>query len=218
MRLTKIYFTGLFISFLGTLPLGTLNISAMQIAVSDGILPAFYFAFGVLWVEMVYVRISLVAMEWVRHQKRLFLILEWVTLFIIIALAIASFYAASHPTLTKNPILSNTIHRFWLGTIMSALNPVQIPFWFGWSTVLFTRKVLLPINKHFNMYIAGIGTGTLIGNAIFIFGGKLLVDKLNTNQQVIQYIVGAVFGLTAVIQLWKMIKQKDAISTMDQPK
>lgn len=190
----------------------------MQIAVSDGILPAFYFAFGVLWVEMVYVRISLVAMEWVRHQKKLFLILEWVTLFIIIALAVASFYAASHPTLTKNPILSNTIHRFWLGTIMSALNPVQIPFWFGWSTVLFTRKVLLPLNKHFNMYIAGIGTGTLIGNAIFIFGGKLLVDKLNTNQQVIQYIVGAVFGITALIQLWKMIKQKDAISTMDQPK
>lgn len=218
MRLTKIYFTGLFISFLGTLPLGTLNISAMQIAVSDGILPAFYFAFGVLWVEMVYVRISLVAMEWVRHQKKLFLILEWVTLSIIIALAIASFYAASHPTLTKNPILSNTIHRFWLGTIMSALNPVQIPFWFGWSTVLFTRKVLLPINKHFNMYIAGIGTGTLVGNAIFIFGGKLLVERLNTNQQVIQYIVGSVFGVTAIIQLWKMVKHKDAISTMDDPK
>jgi threonine/homoserine/homoserine lactone efflux protein len=218
MRLTKIYFTGLFISFLGTLPLGTLNISAMQIAVSDGILPAFYFAFGVLWVEMIYVRISLVAMEWVRHQKKLFLILEWVTLLIIVALAIASFYAASHPTLTKNPILSNTIHRFWLGTIMSALNPVQIPFWFGWSTVLFTRKVLLPINKHFNMYIAGIGTGTLIGNAIFIFGGKLLVDRLNTNQQVIQYIVGSVFGITAIIQLWKMVKNKDAISTMDDPK
>lgn len=218
MRLTKIYFTGLFISFLGTLPLGTLNISAMQIAVSDGILPAFYFAFGVLWVEMVYVRISLVAMEWVRHQKRLFLVLEWVTLFIIIALAIASFYAASHPTLTKNPILSNTIHRFWLGTMMSALNPVQIPFWFGWSTVLFTRKVLLPINKHFTVYIAGIGTGTLIGNAIFIFGGKLLVDRLNTNQQLIQYVVGSVFGITAIIQLWKMIKHKDAISTMDQPK
>jgi threonine/homoserine/homoserine lactone efflux protein len=218
MRLTKIYFTGLFISFLGTLPLGTLNISAMQIAVSDGILPAFYFAFGVLWVEMVYVRISLVAMEWVRHQKKLFLILEWVTLSIIIALAIASFYAASHPTLTKNPILSNTIHRFWLGTIMSALNPVQIPFWFGWSTVLFTRKVLLPINKHFNMYIAGIGTGTLVGNAIFIFGGKLLVERLNTNQQVIQYIVGSVFGITAIIQLWKMVKHKDAISTMDDPK
>ena len=175
MRLTRVYFMGLFISFLGTLPLGTLNISAMQIAVSDGLLPAFYFAFGVLWVEMVYVRISLVAMDWVRNRKKLFIVLEWITLLIIIALAVASFYTAINPSVKKNPILSDTIHRFWLGTLMSALNPVQIPFWFGWSTVLMTRKVLLPINSHFNTYVAGIGTGTLIGNAIFIFGGKLLI-------------------------------------------
>jgi threonine/homoserine/homoserine lactone efflux protein len=215
MRLTRIFFTGLFISFLGTLPLGTLNISAMQIAVSDGLLPAFYFAVGVLWVEMVYVRVSLVAMDWVRHQKKLFIILEWVTLAIIIALAVASFYTASHPSVKKNPILSNTIHRFWLGTLMSALNPVQIPFWFGWSTVLLTRKILWPVKKHFNLYIAGIGTGTLIGTSLFILGGKLLVDRLNTNQQIIQYVVGVVFALTAIIQLWKMIKHKDAISTMD---
>ena len=204
----------MFISFLGTLPLGTLNISAMQISVSDGIRPAFYFAIGALLVEMIYVRLSLVAMNWVRKQKRLLLILEWVTLLIIIALALASFYAAYQPDVQKNPILSNTVHRFWLGAFMSALNPVQIPFWFGWSSVLFTRKVLQPKESHFNTYIAGIGIGTLIGNSLFIFGGKLLVDKLNANQDLLQFIIGFVFAVTALLQLWKMISQKDAISSM----
>ena len=61
-KLLRIFITGLFISFLGTLPLGTLNIAAMQIAVSDGIWPALNFAIGVLLVEIIYVRISLVAM------------------------------------------------------------------------------------------------------------------------------------------------------------
>ena len=79
-----------------------------------------------------------------------------------------------------------------------------------------TRKVLLPINSHFNTYIAGIGTGTLIGNAIFIFGGKLLVERLNTNQSLIQYVIGGIFAITAIIQLWKMIKHKDAFSTMSE--
>ena len=74
MPLLRIFFTGMFISFLGTLPLGTLNISAMQISVSDGVRPAFYFALGALLVEMIYVRLSLVAMNWVRKQKRLLLI------------------------------------------------------------------------------------------------------------------------------------------------
>ncbi|MDX2048925.1 MAG: LysE family transporter [Chitinophagaceae bacterium] len=215
MQLLRIFFTGMFISFLGTLPLGTLNVSAMQISVSDGIRPAFYFATGALLIEVGYVRLSLVAMDWIRKHKKLFRALEWITLLIIVALAISSFIAAAKSTEAKNPILSNTIHRFWLGAAMSAVNPLQIPFWFGWSSVLFNRKVLLPRSGHYNSYIAGIGTGTLIGSSVFIFGGKLLVDNLNANQKIIQWIIGGIFAATALIQFWKMMSKKDAITKME---
>jgi threonine/homoserine/homoserine lactone efflux protein len=184
----------------------------MQISLSDGLRPAFYFALGALIVEMIYVRLSLVAMNWVRKRKKLFKALEWVTLFIILALAVSSFYAAAQPTEQKNPILSNTIHRFWLGCLMSAVNPVQIPFWFGWSTVLFSKGVLEPREDHFNTYISGIGLGTLLGNSLFIFGGQLLVNRLQDNQQIVHAVIGIVFALTAVIQGWKMWKHTDAIS------
>lgn len=206
----------MFISFLGTLPLGTLNISAMQISVSDGVKPALYFALGALMVEVLYVRLSLVAMNWVRQNKRLFMALEWLTLLIILALAVSSFYAATQPTVQKNIILSNTIHRFWLGSIMSAINPVQIPFWFGWSSVLFTRNILQPKKSNYNAYIAGIGIGTLLGNSVFIFGGQILVEKLNASQHLIQYVIGSVFTLTALIQGWKMYRHKDAISEIKE--
>lgn len=214
MPLLRVFFTGMFISFLGTLPLGTLNVSAMQISVSDGIMPALYFSFGALLVEIVYVRLSLVAMKRVIKQKKLLFALEWVTLLVLAALSISSFYAAMQPVVVKNPILSNTVHRFWLGAMMSAVNPVQIPFWFGWSTVLFTKHILQPRESNYILYMAGIGLGTFIGNCLFIFGGKLLVSKLNTNQHLLQIIIGCVFGFTALLQLWKMIRQKDAISTM----
>ena len=127
-KLFRIFLTGLFISFLGSLPLGTLNIAAMQIAISDGIQPAFLFSLGSLTAEVVYVRLSLMAMDWVRKQRKLFRILEWITLLIIIALAVSSFYAAVTPQVHENVILSSTLHRYFLGLIMSALNPVQIPF------------------------------------------------------------------------------------------
>lgn len=207
MKLLRIAFTGMFISFLGTLPLGTLNIAAMQISVSDGLRPAIYFAIGVLLVEIIYVRISLVAMDWVRKREKLFRWLEWFTLMIIIALAVTSFIAAADPHIKKNVILSNTIHRFWLGLFMSAINPVQIPFWFGWSSVLFTKKVLVPKPAYYNSYIAGIGMGTFIGFSVFIFGGQLLVNELNARQNVISWIIGGVFVVTAVIMLWKLLKK-----------
>jgi threonine/homoserine/homoserine lactone efflux protein len=210
LQFWKIFTTGLFISFLGTLPLGTLNVAAMQIAVSDGLVPAIYFAMGAMIVEIFYVRVSLVAMNWVRKHKKIFRWLEWISLAVVVALAITTFMAASHPSgAGKNIILSNTLHRFWLGVTMSAINPLQIPFWFGWSTVLFTRGVLLPRSDYYNLYTAGIGIGTMIGNAIFIFGGRLIVDRLDANQDVLNWIIGSVFAVTAVILFLKMIKRKD---------
>jgi threonine/homoserine/homoserine lactone efflux protein len=201
----------MFISFLGTLPLGTLNVAAMQISVSDGIRPAMYFSLGALLVEIIYVRISLVAMDWVQKQERIFRMLEWFTVLIIVALAISNFVAADSPHAHKNIILSHSIGRFWLGVAMSAVNPAQIPFWFGWSTVLFTKKILLPHNQHYNTYIAGIGLGTFLGNSIFIFGGQLIVNRLNANQGVINWIIGGVFAVTAVIMTWRILRKKEAV-------
>jgi threonine/homoserine/homoserine lactone efflux protein len=204
MQLIRILFTGMFVSFLGTLPLGTLNVSAMQISLSDGLTPAFLFAFGALAVEMVYVRISLVAMNWFRRQVRWMRVMEWLTLLIILALAISSFYAAASPSVQKNPVLSNTLPRFWLGALMSAVNPVQIPFWFGWSAVLFNRGVLKPKESFFLAYISGIGLGTLLGNSLFIFGGQVLVKTVSENTATVQLIIGGIFLVTALIQAWRM--------------
>jgi len=214
MKLLRIFTTGLFISFLGTLPLGTLNVAAMQISVSDGIRPALLFSLGALLVEVVYVRVSLVAMDWVRKRQKLFKLLEWVTVLIIAALAVSSFVAAADPHVKKNVILSNTLHRFWLGAMMSAVNPVQIPFWFGWSAALLTKKILLPNNRHYNTYITGIGIGTFTGNAIFILGGQLLVNNLNANQAMIQWIIGGIFAVTAGIMLVKMLRRRERVTTV----
>lgn len=216
-KLLRIFFTGAFISFLGSLPLGSLNIAAMQISITDGVRPAILFAVGSLLAEVIYVRLSLIAMDWITRQQKLFRILEWITVIIVTALAISSFYAAMHPTVNKNVILSSTLHRFWLGLFMSALNPMQIPFWFGWSTVLFTKKVLLPKSSHYNIYIIGIGLGTLLGKCVFIFGGKLIGDKLNNNQHVLNWVIGGIFALTVIIQLWKMFTKKDVSHRIEHP-
>jgi threonine/homoserine/homoserine lactone efflux protein len=181
--LAKIFFTGMFISFLGSLPLGTLNVAAMQIGITDGYTAAILFSLGSLLVEMIYVRVSLVGMDWIRKQEKIFKALEWVTLAIVVALAISSFYAALHPKSGKNIILSSTLPRFVLGATMCAVNPVQIPFWFGWSTVLFAKKVLLPKNGHYNLYIIGIGIGNLYRKLCFHFWRTVDRSKIEVKSE-----------------------------------
>ena len=205
------------ISFLGSLPLGTLNIASMQISISDGVLNALQFSFGSLVAEMIYVRLSLVAMDWVRKKEFLFKMLEWITLAIVIVLAISSFYSAMSPTEQESVVLSSPLPKILLGFAMSAVSPAQIPFWFGWSTVLLSKKILLPVNKHYNFYILGIGLGTMIGNCVFIFGGRLVADKLKNSHQIINWIIGGIFLITALIQIWKMTKKKTTAHKLEHP-
>jgi threonine/homoserine/homoserine lactone efflux protein len=213
----KIFFTGMMVSFLGTLPLGTLNVAALQISVQESIANALYFALGCLLVEMLYIRISLLGIDWIRKQQKIMKAMEWIALGIVIALAIGSFLAASKGNgAQKNVLLQNQMHRFLLGLFMSAINPVQIPFWFGWSTVLFERRVLQTNNSSYNAYIVGIGIGTAAGNCVFIFGGKWMADRIANSQQYINWIIGGIFALTAIIMLVKILLKKDAISKMSE--
>ena len=205
------------VSFIGSLPLGTLNIAAMQISVSDGITAAMLFSTGSLLIEIIYVRISLVAMDWIRKQEKIVKALEWITLIIVLGLAASSFYAALNPKVEKNFVLDSPLPKFVLGMLMCAVNPVQIPFWFGWSTVLFSKKVLLPRNDHYNSYIIGIGIGTFIGNCIFIFGGLLIANSISNNQHILNWVIGGIFALTALIQAWKIWRDKGTAHKLEHP-
>jgi threonine/homoserine/homoserine lactone efflux protein len=96
--LFRVFFWGLLISFLGTLPMGTLNIMAMQIGIQESIKNALQFVLGSLLVEMIYVRISLVGISWIQKQEKLMRAMQWITLGIIVALAAGSIAAALHPS------------------------------------------------------------------------------------------------------------------------
>ena len=215
MPLVKVFFWGMIVSFLGTLPLGTLNVAAMQVAISEGYMQAIWFSAGCILVEMIYVRVSLVGVSWVRKQKKLFKLLEWITLIIVVALAVGTFIAAAKDHPSKNVMLNNNMNRFLLGFMLSSVAPMQIPFWFGWSSFLFTKNILKPSNRFYNLYIVGIGLGSMMGNFVFIFGGKYIVEVLKANQNILNWVIGCLFSVTAIIQLIKIILHKDVAENIE---
>jgi threonine/homoserine/homoserine lactone efflux protein len=215
--LLRIALWGLAISALGTLPLGAINIAAMQVSISEGVMQAALFSLGAALVEVAYVRVSLLGIHWIRHRATLLRWLDWLAFGIVTALAISSFLAAAEPTgQGKNIILSANVHPFLLGLGMSAVNPMQLPFWFGWSTVLLGKGVLKPQRSFYNWYTAGIGLGTLTGLAVFVLGGQLLVQKMKDHQQAINYAIAGIFALTALIFLYKILFNKGAAGALQQ--
>jgi len=196
------------ISFFGSIVIGTIGLSAMQISITEGIRPAINFSIGSIVAEVIYVRLLLVALVWIQKNERIFKILEWITVLIVVILAIASFRAALGHHGAKNVLLSHTMHRFLLGLSMRAVSPAAIPFWLGWSAVLQTKGILKAEKGFYNGYLLGIGMGTFAAHCIFIFGGKMAVEKLDASQEAINFSIGCVFSVTAILQIWKILKKR----------
>jgi len=214
IRYLKIFFWGMFISFLGSLPLGTMNVTATNVAVKDGTGSGLLFTLGALTTETICLCITLFAMEWVRKQQRIFRVFEWLTAILIFILAFASFVAAYQmKAFGDSAFTAYNISPFLLGLLLSALNPMHIPFWFGWTTVLINKNVLLPGLKNYIIYTTGISAGTVLGFAVFVYGGNYIVEKLSNNQNVLNWIIGIVLLVTALIQLYKIIYKTPAVKT-----
>jgi threonine/homoserine/homoserine lactone efflux protein len=102
-------------------------------------------------------------------------------------------------------LLNSKLDRFLLGVSISAINPVQIPFWFIWSTQLIQGKVLHTTFLDFNLFTAGAGIGSVTGLAVYIYGGKWVIAKMKASNKQLNTFMGIVFILAALWQLYNMI-------------
>jgi threonine/homoserine/homoserine lactone efflux protein len=204
MALTIVF--GFLVSFLGQLPLGNMSFTATQVGLQESISKAWQFAIGVAIIEMVYLRLALTGMDWVVQHRRVYLGLGWLTVLLFLVLGMmAIINAKKQTTESKALVLNNKLNRFVLGLSMSALNPVQIPFWVLWTSVMIQTKRLAVTSIDFNLFTIGAGTGTIAGLAVYIHGGKWLVQKIKASNKSLNIAMGIVFLLTALLQLYRII-------------
>jgi threonine/homoserine/homoserine lactone efflux protein len=210
-KFLKIFWWGFIISFLGSLPLGTMNVTATKISIQNGAHEAFVFSVGTLVVEAACVYFVLLALQWVGKHQQLFRIFEWTTALLILILSVSCIIGAIEMKSFGNSVFTRSdLPPFVLGLLLSILNPLHVPFWFGWSTVLVTKNILIPQQKFFLFYIAGISLGTIAGFDVFIYGGNYIVQQLSDKHNVLNWVVGFVLLVTAMIQVYKIRKRSAA--------
>lgn len=198
---------GLILSFLGQLPLGTMSLTATQIAVQENFRDAWKYSMGVALVEMIYLRLVLSGMQWIFSHPLIFSIFNWVTILLFAVLGFLSFmHAHRQEKGGKALLLRNRMNRFFLGVSMSALNPAQIPFWFIWTGYFIQSGWLKPDFMEFNFFTIGSGFGTLAGLAVYIYGGNWLVTKMKTSHRTLNKIMGIIFIIAALTQLYRVFR------------
>ena len=207
MQSTITILLGFIISLLGQLPLGTISMTATQIAVQENFRNAWKYSAGIAMVEMIYLRIVLSGMQWIISHLLVFLIFNWITIALFAALGTIILVAAQKQEIQKKALLLNyRLDRFLLGLSMSALNPAQIPFWFIWTGYFINQGLLKPGFAAFNLFTLGSGFGNLGGLIIYIYGGNWLVTKMKTSNRTLNILMGIVFIIAAAAQLYRVLR------------
>lgn len=201
----KIFFIGMLISFAGTLPPGTANITAVNLALFSGSNAAIIFAVGCIAVETVCLVLVLICMKWISKRTTLFRFFEFTTIILILLLAAASLLSAVDIKPIENPVISiSELNPFLLGVFISIINPLHIPFWLGWTTMLTKRNILTTAKSDSLFYTTGITAGTACGFGLFIYGGNFILYRFDISNQLINTIIGSALLVTAFVQLFKM--------------
>ncbi len=199
----QIFVAGLLISLSGSLPLGNLNVGAMQIAAKGTLRKALWFAGGVVVIEMAYLSITLNVLGRFTINEHIFFFLRGASIVLLLIMAIGCFAAVKQKE-HKNIILNNKLNGAVLGVTMSAVNPMQVPFWAGWAIYLLSRSLLVNSAAGFSVFVISAGIGTFAALLLFIFAGRRFSALMLRHQRKVNAGMGCLFVIMAIAQFIKL--------------
>ncbi|POY41316.1 hypothetical protein C3L50_01980 [Flavobacterium alvei] len=209
MKALKNIFFGFLVSFIGSLPLGYLNIIGVEVFTTLGINALVYYLFGVILVEAFVIYLTVIFANQLVENQKLMKLINFFAVFFFLLLAYL-FYANSNLTLEENNYLANYVHYspFLIGMVLCGFNFLQIPFWVGWNLYLLNANSISLVNKLKYYYISGIVIGTFFG----MLSAILLLDSFSKitfsfSKYIVPIVIPLFFIALAVFQAYKVYKK-----------
>ncbi|OIQ22495.1 MAG: hypothetical protein BM557_00465 [Flavobacterium sp. MedPE-SWcel] len=206
MSTFKNVIVGFAISFIGSLPLGYLNIIGYTIHEKYGISSLIQFLLGIITVEFFVIYFTLVFAEKIASNKKLLKRIEQFSiLFFLILTILATIQILS---VENNHTATYINHNFFLnGILLNCINLMQIPFWTGWSIYLVSNKYINVKKYNKISYLIATLIGTLAGMTTFIMILAKLAEKISFFKNIINYIFLITFLTLFLIQAIKYYKK-----------
>ncbi|SEW36093.1 Threonine/homoserine/homoserine lactone efflux protein [Chitinophaga sp. YR573] len=202
----KLFSAAFLISFIGTLPIGTLNTNVANYALNNNVTGAIQFGVAAIFIEVIVVRIALFLIDRLIRLRQLFKILSLMICVAILFLAFKSLEAAFQMRTIADVLPLAGKQPFYTGLLLSLLNPLHLPFWMGWTAVLKSRQVLN--DNGYSIYILAVGTGTAAAFILYGLIGSFLMDVLKTQQYLINWVLGFTLLFTGLMQGYRLIMKK----------
>ncbi len=136
---------GFFISLLGSLPLGYINVVGLQILLEQGNISHLLFVLGIVFIQFFMLKSVSIGAKWLVKQKNLLLFID---VFTVLFFALLSYYFFTNYNVATSSLSQFPLsgYPFLLGLFLNVLNFIQWPYWAGIFIYLFRTKKLNPNN------------------------------------------------------------------------
>lgn len=205
----KNIFVGFLISFIGSIPLGYLNIVGYEVFKKFGIDETVFYLLGVISIELFVIYFTLIFANKLMTNTKLIKFIEGFSVLFMFILAYI-FYASASSNTSEQSVLEKYIDYspYVVGVILSCLNFIQIPFWTGWNLYLLNAKYIEISNSRKYFYVAGTVIGTFAGMLVLILSLNYVTNQTDfLAKYLMKYIIPMVFIGLGTLQAVKFYKK-----------
>ena len=209
MQILKNILVGFLISFIGSIPLGYLNVVGFEVYTKFGIEETVFYLLGVISIEFFVIYFTLIfAKKLIENTKLLKFIEGFSVLFMFILAYI--FYSSSTKEVQNHTVLEKYIDfsPFVVGLILSCLNFIQIPFWTSWNLYLLNGKYIEISKSKKYFYVFGTVFGTFTGMLVLILSLHFVANQTDfLANYLMKFIIPLVFIGLGAFQGYKFYKK-----------
>jgi hypothetical protein len=209
MPMLKNVFFGFLVSFLGSLPLGYLNIVGVAILGHSKWQSLMLYLLGVILVEVVVVYGTIFFVNQLVANKKWMKNIDFFAIFFLLGLAVV-FRLSSNDSVASVDFLKEYVaySSFFIGLVLCALNFLQIPFWVGWNLYLVNANRIVLTRQLQHFYLLGIIIGTFLGMLLAIVVLDSLAQKnFSFTSYILPVFIPIFFVVLAIFQIKKVYQK-----------
>lgn len=202
MQNIKNIFTGFLVSFIGSIPLGYLNVVGYDVFKKFGLNETVFYLLGVISIEFFVIYFTLLFANQLIANQKLLKFIEGFSVVFMFVLAFIFYTSASSET-TNPSVLERYIKYspFVVGLILSSLNFIQVPFWTSWNLYLLNGNFIEISKSRKYFYVFGTVFGTFSGMLVLIFSLNYLTLEFEFFRLFLfQFIIPIVFVALGIFQ------------------
>lgn len=209
LQIIKNILVGFAVSFIGSIPLGYLNLFGYQIYTTSNFNKLNFYLLGVLFVEAIVIYTTL------KFSSKISLNPKWknyISIFsfiFLLVIAILTYNSSSNESNSLDKYNSYLSYSAIIsGIILSSLNFAQIPFWMSWNLYLTNENYIISSGKNGLFYVLGTITGTYFGMLAIIFSIEAAKNENVISPNFFTKYIWVIFLVLAIFQLFQIVRNK----------